>query len=253
MKINFLGTGTSQGIPVIGSNHPVCLSSDKRDKRLRTSLLLDWEGDQIIIDCGPDFRYQMLRYECSKIDAILFTHEHNDHVSGLDDVRPFYFKFGTIPIYAERRVLNSLEQRFPYLFNNIKNIPSVPSVKINEINGQFALKNKIVIPVRAFHGELPILGFRFEDFAYFTDVKTIKETEFKKLKNLKVLVINALRIEEHKSHLNLEDAIKLIQRINPEQAYLTHVSHKLGFHEEIQRSLPKNIFLSYDGLEIEIN
>ena len=253
MKINFLGTGTSQGIPVIGSNHPVCLSSDKRDKRLRTSLLLDWEGDQIIIDCGPDFRYQMLRYECSKIDAILFTHEHNDHVSGLDDVRPFYFKFGTIPIYAERRVLNSLEQRFPYIFNNIKNIPSVPSVKINEINGQFALKNKIVIPVRAFHGELPILGFRFEDFAYFTDVKTIKETEFKKLKNLKVLVINALRIEEHKSHLNLEDAIKLIQRINPEQAYLTHVSHKLGFHEEIQRSLPKNIFLSYDGLEIEIN
>tara|TARA_B100000941_G_scaffold173432_1_gene123686 strand:+ start:662 stop:1423 length:762 start_codon:yes stop_codon:yes gene_type:complete len=253
MKINFLGTGTSQGIPVIGSNHPVCLSLDKRDKRLRTSLLLDWEGDQIIIDCGPDFRYQMLRYECSKIDAILFTHEHNDHVSGLDDVRPFYFKFGTIPIYAERRVLNSLEQRFPYIFNNIKNIPSVPSVKINEINGQFALKNKIVIPVRAFHGELPILGFRFDDFAYFTDVKTIKETEFKKLKNLKVLVINALRIEEHKSHLNLEDAIKLIQRINPEQAYLTHVSHKLGFHEEIQRSLPKNIFLSYDGLEIEIN
>ena len=136
MKINFLGTGTSQGIPVIGSNHPVCLSLDKRDKRLRTSLLLDWEGDQIIIDCGPDFRYQMLRYECSKIDAILFTHEHNDHVSGLDDVRPFYFKFGTIPIYAERRVLNSLEQRFPYIFNNIKNIPSVPSVKINEINGQ---------------------------------------------------------------------------------------------------------------------
>tara|TARA_B100000989_G_scaffold69805_1_gene48823 strand:+ start:662 stop:1423 length:762 start_codon:yes stop_codon:yes gene_type:complete len=253
MKINFLGTGTSQGIPVIGSNHPVCLSSDKRDKRLRTSLLLDWEGDQIIIDCGPDFRYQMLRHECSKIDAILFTHEHNDHVSGLDDVRPFYFKFGTIPIYAERRVLNSLEQRFPYIFNNIKNIPSVPSVKINEINGRFALKNKIVIPVRAFHGELPILGFRFADFAYFTDVKTIKETEFKKLKNLKVLVINALRIEEHKSHLNLEDAIELIQRINPKQAYLTHVSHKLGFHQEIQRSLPKNIFLSYDGLEIEIN
>ena len=253
MKINFLGTGTSQGIPVIGSNHPVCLSSDKRDKRLRTSLLLDWEGDQIIIDCGPDFRYQMLRHECSKIDAILFTHEHNDHVSGLDDVRPFYFKFGTIPIYAERRVLNSLEQRFPYIFNNIKNIPSVPSVKINEINGRFALKNKIVIPVRAFHGELPILGFRFADFAYFTDVKTIKETEFKKLKNLKVLVINALRIEEHKSHLNLEDAIELIQRINPKEAYLTHVSHKLGFHQEIQRSLPKNIFLSYDGLEIEIN
>ena len=253
MKINFLGTGTSQGIPVIGSKHPVCLSPDKKDKRLRTSILIDWEGDHIIIDCGPDFRQQMLRANCSKIDAILFTHEHNDHVSGLDDVRPFYFKFGTIPIYAERRVLNSLEERFPYIFNNIKNIPSVASVKINEINGQFALKNKIVIPVRAFHGELPILGYRFADFAYFTDVKTIKETEFKKLKNLEVLVINALRIEEHRSHLNLEDAIALIQRINPKKAYLTHVSHKLGFHEEIQRSLPKNIFLSYDGLEIEIN
>ena len=230
MKINFLGTGTSQGIPVIGSKHPVCLSPDKKDKRLRTSLLIDWKGDQIIIDCGPDFRYQMLRSNCSKIDAILFTHEHNDHVSGLDDVRPFYFKYGTIQIYAEKRVL-----------------------KINVINDRFIFKNKTIIPVRAFHGKLPILGYRFADFAYFTDVKTIEESELKKLKNLKVLVINALRIEEHKSHLNLEDAIALIQRINPKKAYLTHVSHKLGFHEEIKRSLPKNIFLSYDGLEIEIN
>ena len=253
MKINFLGTGTSQGIPVIGSNNPVCLSLDKKDKRLRASILIDWKGDQIIIDCGPDFRYQMLRSNCSKIDAILFTHEHNDHVSGLDDVRPFYFKYGTIPIYAEKRVLNSLTERFPYIFNNINNIPSVPSVKTNHVSDQFIFKNKTIIPVRAFHGELPILGYRFADFAYFTDVKTIEESELKKLKNLKVLVINALRIEEHKSHLNLEDAIVLIHRINPKKAYLTHISHKLGFHEEIERSLPKNIFLSYDGLEIEIN
>ena len=253
MKINFLGTGTSQGIPVIGSNHPVTLSPDKKDKRLRTSLLIDWKGDHIIIDCGPDFRYQMLRSNCSKVDAILFTHEHNDHVSGLDDVRPFYFKYGTIPIYAEKRVLNSLTDRFPYIFNKVNNIPSVPSVKIHVINDQFIFKNKTIIPVRAFHGKLPILGYRFADFAYFTDVKTIEESELKKLKNLKVLVINALRIEEHKSHLNLEDAIALIQRIKPKKAYLTHVSHKLGFHEEIKRSLPKNIFLSYDGLEIEIN
>ena len=195
----------------------------------------------------------MLRSNCSKIDAILFTHEHNDHVSGLDDVRPFYFKYGTIPIYAEKRVLNSLTDRFPYIFNKVNNIPSVPSVKINVINDRFIFKNKTIIPVRAFHGKLPIFGYRFADFAYFTDVKTIEESELKKLKNLKVLVINALRIEEHKSHLNLEDAIALIQRINPKKAYLTHVSHKLGFHEEIKRSLPKNIFLSYDGLEIEIN
>tara|TARA_A100001011_G_scaffold400651_1_gene517182 strand:- start:14098 stop:14859 length:762 start_codon:yes stop_codon:yes gene_type:complete len=253
MKINFLGTGTSQGIPVIGSDHPVCLSLDKKDKRLRTSILLDWEGIQIIIDCGPDFRHQMLRSNCSKIDTILFTHEHNDHVSGLDDIRPFYFKYGTIPIYAERRVINSLTQRFPYIFNNINKTSSVPSVKTNEIIDQFIFKNKIVIPIRAFHGQLPILGYRFADFAYFTDVKIIQEPELKKLKNLKVLVINALRIEEHKSHLNLEDAIALIQRINPKKAYLTHVSHKLGFHKEIQRSLPKNIFLAYDELEIEIN
>tara|TARA_B100001287_G_C22645168_1_gene512285 strand:- start:308 stop:1069 length:762 start_codon:yes stop_codon:yes gene_type:complete len=253
MKINFLGTGTSQGIPVIGSNHPVCLSTDKKDKRLRTSVLIDWDGDQIIIDCGPDFRYQMLRSNCSKIDAILFTHEHNDHVSGLDDIRPFYFKYGTIPIYAEKRVLNSLIDRFPYIFNNKNNIASVPSVKINEIIGHFIFKNKIIKPIRAYHGQLPILGYRFADFAYFTDVKSIEDTELKKLRNLKVLVINALRIEEHQSHLNLEDAITLIQRINPRKAYLTHVSHKLGFHEEIQSSLPKNIFLSYDGLEIEIN
>ena len=253
MKINFLGTGTSQGIPVIGSDHPVCLSPDKKDKRLRTSILIDWEGDHIIIDCGPDFRQQMLRANCSKIDAILFTHEHNDHVSGLDDIRPFYFKYGTIPIYAETRVINSLTERFPYIFNNINKIPSVPSVKINEITNQFIFKNKIVTPIRAFHGKLPILGYRFKDFAYFTDVKIIEENEIKKLKNLKVLVINALRIEEHKSHLNLQDAIELIQRINPKKAYLTHVSHKLGFHKEIQRSLPKNIFLAYDGLEIEIN
>ena len=253
MKIKFLGTGTSQGIPVIGSNHPVCLRQDKKDKRLRPYLLIDWTGDHIIIDCGPDFRYQMLRSNCSKVDAILFTHEHNDHVSGLDDVRPFYFKYGTIPIYAEKRVLNSLTERFPYIFNKVNNIPSVPSVKINVINDRFIFKNKTIIPVRAFHGKLPILGYRFADFAYFTDVKTIEESELKKLKNLKVLVINALRIEEHKSHLNLEDAIALIQRIKPKKAYLTHVSHKLGFHEEIKRSLPKNIFLSYDGLEIEIN
>ena len=253
MKINFLGTGTSQGIPVIGSNHPVCLSSDKKDKRLRASILINWEGIQLIIDCGPDFRYQMLRSNCSKIDAILFTHEHNDHVSGLDDVRPFYFKYGTIPIYAEKRVLDSLTERFPYIFKNINNNPSVPSLKINVIKDRFIFKNKTIIPVRAFHGELPILGYRFADFAYLTDVKTIEESELEKLKNLKVLVINALRIEEHKSHLNLKDAIALIKRINPEKAYLTHVSHKLGFHREIQRSLPKNIFLSYDGLEIEIN
>ena len=175
MKINFLGTGTSQGIPVIGSNHPVCLSPDKKDKRLRTSILIDWKGDHIIIDCGPDFRYQMLRSNCSKIDAILFTHEHNDHVSGLDDVRPFYFKYGTIPIYAEKRVLNSLTERFPYIFNNINNILSVPSVKTNHVSDQFIFKNKTIIPVRAFHGELPILGYRFADFAYFTDVKTIEE------------------------------------------------------------------------------
>ena len=250
MKITFLGTGTSQGIPVIGSNHPVCLSQDYRDKRLRTSALFQWKGKNIIIDCGTDFRQQMLNSSCEKVDAIFFTHEHNDHVSGLDDIRPFYFKQGNIPIFASDRVIDALKRRFDYIFRSEGNIPGTPNVNINPIEDDFYFNGHKVVVLKALHGNLPILGFRLANAAYFTDVKFIPEKEYKKLKDLDILVINALRIEEHYSHLSLKDALNVIKKINPKKAYLTHISHKLGFHKDVQELLPENVFLAYDGLQI---
>ena len=253
MKITFLGTGTSQGIPVIGSNHPVCLSDDSKDTRLRTSALIQWNNKNIIIDCGPDFRAQMLNSNCNRVDAIFFTHEHNDHVSGLDDIRPFYFRQGNIPIYASDRVIKALHKRFEYIFKKDGNIPGTPKVKTNIIENNFIFNKHEVIVLNANHGDLPIHGFRFNNLAYFTDVKTINHKEFHKLKELDVLVINALRIEEHYSHLNLNDALEIISKIKPKRAYLTHISHKLGFHDDVQKGLPKNVFLAYDGLQVECN
>ena len=251
MKITFLGTGTSQGIPVIGSNHPVCLSDDSKDTRLRTSALIQWNNKNIIIDCGPDFRAQMLNSNCKRVDAIFFTHEHNDHVSGLDDIRPFYFRQGNIPIYASDRVIKALHKRFEYIFKKDGNIPGTPNVKTNIIENNFIFNKHEVIVLNANHGDLPIHGFRFNNLAYFTDVKTINREEFHKLKELDVLVINALRIEEHYSHLNLNDALEIISKIKPKRAYLTHISHKLGFHDDVQKGLPENVFLAYDGLQVE--
>ncbi|MAQ00371.1 MAG: MBL fold metallo-hydrolase [Flavobacteriaceae bacterium] len=251
MKITFLGTGTSQGIPVIGSDHPVCLSNDPKDKRLRTSALIEWDNKKIAIDCGPDFRMQMINANCDKLDAIFFTHEHNDHVSGLDDIRPFYFKHGDIPIYACKRVISALKKRFDYIFKSKGNIPGTPKVSVNLIDKDFKFHNKEIKVLNAFHGKLPIIGFRIDNLAYFTDVKTIPETEFHKLKSLDVLVINALRIKEHYSHLSLNDALAIIDRLNPKKAYLTHISHKLGFHKDVQSKLPKNVSLAYDGLVVD--
>ena len=250
MKITFLGTGTSQGIPVIGSKHPVCLSDDPKDKRLRSSALFEWDGKNIVIDCGPDFRRQMLNSSCDRVDAIFFTHEHNDHVSGLDDIRPFYFNQGNIPIYAGDRVINALKRRFDYIFKSEGNIPGTPNVLVNEVLGDFIFNNKKVVVINVLHGALPIFGFRMDNVAYFTDVKVIPECEYEKLKDLEILIINALRIEEHYSHLNLQDALDLISRINPKRAYLTHISHKLGFHQNVQDKLPKNVYLAYDGLQL---
>lgn len=250
MKITFLGTGTSQGIPVIGSKHPVCLSDDPKDKRLRSSALFEWDGKNIVIDCGPDFRRQMLDSSCDRVDAIFFTHEHNDHVSGLDDIRPFYFNQGNIPIYAGDRVINALKRRFDYIFKSEGNIPGTPNVLVNEVLGDFIFNNKKVVVINVFHGALPIFGFRMDNVAYFTDVKVIPECEYEKLKDLEILIINALRIEEHYSHLNLQDALDLISRISPKRAYLTHISHKLGFHQNVQDKLPKNVYLAYDGLQL---
>ena len=251
MKITFLGTGTSQGIPVIGSKHPVCLSNNPKDTRLRTSALIQWNNKNIVIDCGPDFRAQMLNSGCDRVDAIFFTHEHNDHVSGLDDIRPFYFKQGNIPIYASERVIHALNKRFDYIFKNEGNIPGTPNVTTNIIDDNFIFNKQEVVLLNAFHGNLPIHGFRFDNLAYFTDVKTINQDEYFKLKDLDVLIINALRIEEHYSHLNLNDALEIISKIKPKRAYLTHISHKLGFHKDVQLSLPENVFLAYDGLQVE--
>ncbi|UOB17366.1 MBL fold metallo-hydrolase [Abyssalbus ytuae] len=254
MKITFLGTGTSQGIPVIGSNHPVCLSNDPRDKRLRVSVMVQWDEYTYVIDCGPDFRQQMLANNVKKIDGILFTHEHADHTMGLDDIRPFFFRQGDIPVYAHERVLKSLKKRFDYIFANENRYPGAPAVieNIIENNKSILLGNLNVVPVNVFHNRLQVFGFRFEDFAYITDVKTVPETELSKLTGVDILAVSALRIEPHHSHFNLEEAINFINRVKPKKAYLTHISHLLGFHEEVEKKLPKNIFLAYDNLTIEI-
>lgn len=254
MKVYFLGTGTSQGIPVIGSHHPVCLSRDPKDKRLRVSIWIRWDDYSFVIDCGPDFRQQMLISDCQKVDAILYTHEHADHTAGLDDIRPFNFRQGEMPIYAHKRVIENLKKRFDYVFETINKYPGAPSVLPIEIvnNVPFVLGNKTVIPINVYHGKLQVFGFRIDDFAYLTDVKTIEENEIEKLKGVKVLVINALREESHNTHFNLQEALDFINLVKPEQTYLTHISHVFGFHEEIQKKLPKNVYLAYDNLEINI-
>ncbi|MFB9057582.1 MBL fold metallo-hydrolase [Mariniflexile ostreae] len=253
MKITFLGTGTSQGVPVIGSTHPVCLSTDFKDKRLRVSVLIEWDSYVYVIDCGPDFRQQMLRASCSKIDGILFTHEHSDHVAGLDDVRPFYFRQGDIDIYAHERVLKSLAVRFDYIFNTGYKYPGVPTLTTHVVeNTPFKLHNLEVVPIHGMHHKLQVFGYRFGDFAYLTDMKTVEDHEIEKIKNIKVLVVNALREEPHLSHFNLKEALDFIEKVNPETAYITHISHLMGFHEQVQKKLPKHVFLAYDTLEITI-
>lgn len=253
MKVTFLGTGTSQGIPVIGSSHPVCLSHDERDKRLRVSVLIQWDDYTYVIDCGPDFRQQMLRVQCSKIDGILFTHEHSDHVAGLDDVRPFYFRQGDVEIYAHQRVIDSLTKRFDYIFEIENKYPGVPTLSVNIIeNEAFYLHNLKVTPIEGMHHQLQVFGFRFGDFAYLTDMKSVEDREIKKIKNIKVLVINALRIEPHLTHFNLEEALEFIEKVNPDIAYITHISHLMGFHEEVEKKLPDGVFLAYDTLQIHI-
>lgn len=255
MQIYFLGTGTSQGIPVIGSNHPVCKSSDSKDKRLRVSVWLLLDDQSIVIDCGPDFRQQMLTSGCSKVDAILFTHEHADHTAGLDDIRPFYFmQKKNIPIFGHKRVLNNLKKRFDYIFETKNKYPGAPGVEPYEVknNQDFKVGNETVVPIEVNHGDLQVFGYRIRDFVYLTDVKTIEESEIDKIKGAKLVVINALREEPHHSHFSLQDALDFINLVQPEKAYLTHISHLMGFHEKVQKRLPKNVFLAYDNLKITI-
>ena len=254
MKVTFLGTGTSTGIPLIGSDHPVCQSSNEKDKRLRSSVLIQWDIYSYIIDTGPDFRQQMLRSKCKRIDGVLYTHEHSDHTSGIDDLRAFCFKQGEIPIYGHKRVIDNLFNRFEYIFNKEKKYAGAPKLKPIEIteNKNFKISNLIITPISYLHAKLQVYGYRFNDFAYLTDMKTIEDVEINKLDNLKVLVLNCIKIEPHYSHLNLEEALKLIRLIKPKKTYLTHISHMLGFHEEVQNNLPEDVFLAFDGLEIEL-
>jgi len=254
LKITFLGTGTSQGIPVIGSNHPVCLSKNPKDKRLRVSVLVSWKNYNFVIDCGPDFRQQMLTHKVVKLDGILFTHEHADHTAGIDDIRPFFFRQGDIPIYAHEDVILSLKRRFDYIFADENRYPGAPAVKVNKIlnNEPFPIGDKQAIPIETFHNRLKVYGYRIGDFAYLTDVKTISDEEINKIKDVKVLSVNALRVEPHHSHLNLEEALELVDKINPEIAYLSHISHYLGFHDEVEKKLPNGVHLAYDNLVVSV-
>ena len=255
LKIHFLGTGTSQGIPIIGSKHPVCLSDNPKDKRLRVSVLVEWEDINLVIDCGPDFRQQMLRTDCTHLDAILFTHEHADHTAGLDDIRPFFFRQGDIPVYGSKQVLDNLNLRFGYIFSAENKYPGAPSVEQHVIdsNTPFLFKNKTIVPVEVYHNTLAVMGFRIDNFCYLTDVKTIADVEQQKLKNLDILVLSALRIDSHPNHLNLEEALEMIEKLKPKKAYLTHISHLIGFHDEVSKNLPSNVFLAYDTLTVFSN
>ena len=254
MKITFLGTGTSQGIPVIGSSHPVCLSDNPKDKRLRVSVMVSWDNYTYVIDCGPDFRQQMLTHKVTKLDGILFTHEHADHTAGIDDIRPFFFRQGDIPIYAHKRVVSELKRRFDYIFADENRYPGAPAVQVHlvEKNKPFVLGNLEVVPVEVFHNRLQVFGYRVGDFAYVTDAKSIAPDQLMKMKGVKVLTLNALRKEAHHSHLNLEEALQLVEQVEPEHTYFTHISHHMGFHDEVEKELPEQVHLAYDNLIVTI-
>lgn len=253
MTITFLGTGTSQGVPVIACDCEVCTSADHRDKRLRSSILIEVEGKVIVIDSGPDFRYQMLR-ECVKhLDAIVFTHEHKDHVAGMDDIRAFnYRQQGAIDVYATTRVQEALRREFSYIFHDFK-YPGIPQIELHTIDKEpFYIGDAKLIPIEVMHYKLPVLGFRIGDFTYITDAKTIEPAELEKIKGSKILVINALQKEKHISHFTLDEAIAFAEMIGAEQTYFTHISHRLGKHQDVSALLPPNIFLAFDGLKLEI-
>jgi phosphoribosyl 1,2-cyclic phosphate phosphodiesterase len=252
VTITFLGTGTSQGVPVIACGCEVCTSADKRDKRLRSSILV--EGDKtVVIDSGPDFRYQMLRENVQHLDALVFTHEHKDHVAGMDDIRAFNYKQNSpVDVWAEERVQAAIKKEFHYIFTEFK-YPGIPQVNLNTITSDpFFIGDIKFIPIEVMHYKLPVKGFRINDFTYITDAKTISESEKQLIKGSSILVINALQKQTHISHFTLEEAITFAQEIGAERTYFTHISHRLGRHEDISKELPLGIELAYDGLKLEI-
>ncbi|SDC06305.1 MBL fold metallo-hydrolase [Williamwhitmania taraxaci] len=253
MRLTFLGTGTSQGVPVIACPCPVCQSDQEHDKRLRTSALVEVDGVTILIDAGPDFRQQMLRAHVKQLDAILLTHEHKDHIGGLDDVRAFNFvNRKPMDIYAEDRVQDALKQEYAYVFAENR-YPGVPEMNLFTIDGYpFDINGVKVTPIRCFHYKMPIYGFRIGDLTYITDANFISEEEKEKVVGSKYIVVNALRKQKHISHFTLSEALKLVQELSPRKAFITHVSHQLGFHADIQAELPRNVVLAYDGLVVDI-
>lgn len=255
LKIQFLGTGTSQGIPIIGSDHPVNFSTNPKDKRLRSSVVLTKNQRNINIDCGPDFRYQMLRAGIKTMEGILYTHEHNDHVLGLDDTRPYSHLSGKpMDIFGLERTLNEIRNRFPYAFTD-KKYPGAPTINEHNIDkSEFEFAGFRIQPLPVIHGNLEIRGYLIDGkFAYITDASALPEETIAKISNVEVLVLSSLRKKEkHFAHFTLEESIEMVGRIKPGRAYFTHISLGMGFHDETQSELPENIFLAYDGLEIEI-
>ncbi|GAA4447861.1 MBL fold metallo-hydrolase [Nibrella saemangeumensis] len=253
MQITLLGTGTSSGVPMIGCTCAVCRSVDFRDKRLRSSVHLAVDGRSIVIDTGPDFRQQMLRLSLERLDAVVFTHEHKDHTAGLDEVRAFNFRQQEeIPIYARGRVLNQLRNEFAYVFAD-KKYPGVPSIRTHEINNEpFEIAGVRIIPIEVMHHRLPVFGFRVHNFTYLTDLNYISDAELEKVYGTQVLVLDALQRNDHISHFTLEQAVALVERIRPELTFFTHISHKMGLHHEVEKELPHNIRLGYDGLQLSL-
>jgi phosphoribosyl 1,2-cyclic phosphate phosphodiesterase len=253
VKVTFLGTGTSQGIPVIACRCAVCMSLDYRDKRLRTSVLIEQDNTTLVIDTGPDFRQQMLRERISKLDAVVFTHSHKDHTAGLDDVRAFnHLQQKDMPVYGDQKVLNALHKEFSYVFSEHK-YPGIPSLELHEItNVPFTVGDVTLTPIEVMHYKLPVFGYRIHDFTYITDANYISEEEKEKIKGSKVIVLNALHKEKHISHFNLEQAIALLTELKPEKAYLTHLSHLMGLHSQVSKELPDFIEIAYDGLQLTL-
>jgi len=253
VQITFLGTGTSQGIPIIACPCHVCHSTDSRDNRLRSSVMVETNGKTFVIDTGPDFRQQMLRENVKQMDAVIFTHEHKDHTAGFDDVRAFNFvSKKKVEVYASARVQDAIRREFAYIFSDSK-YPGIPEINLHMIeNKKLNIEGVDILPIEVMHYKLPVFGFRIGDFSYITDANYISEAEKEKIKNSKVLVLNALRKEPHISHFTLEEAIELVNELKPEKAYFTHISHQLGLHADVEKELPDNIELAYDGLKINL-
>ena len=249
MKIIFLGTGTSTGVPEIGCQCEVCTSKDKRDWRLRTSAVVETEGRRILIDCGPDFRWQVITNRIYQLDAVLITHEHYDHVGGLDDLRPFC-RYGEVNVYAEENVAYAIKTRIPYVFAEHK-YPGVPNINMHAITTEpFEAAGLEIVPIRLMHGKLPIMGYRIGNVAWITDMLTMPDESYDVLKGLDYLFMNALRIEPHWTHQSLLEALEQVVRIGAKETYFIHMSHQMGLHAEVDKQLPEHVHLAYDGLMV---